>query len=74
MNACENVNNEDNGNDVGCMLNDNVNEIWNEENEMQNGSIVLERRIDRELKHKGKLEEKGRNDKNMQYECARIRR
>ena len=57
MNACENVNNEDNRNNVGYALNDDRNEIINEENEIQNGSIVLERRTDRELKHEGKLEE-----------------
>ena len=39
------------------MLNDNRNEIRNEENEMKNEIIVLERRTGRELKHKGKLEE-----------------
>ena len=30
INACENVNNEDNGNNASCVLNDNRNEIKNE--------------------------------------------
>ena len=51
MNAYKNLNN------AGYMLNYNRNEIRDGENEMQNRSIVLERRTDRELKHKGKLQE-----------------
>ena len=35
------MNNENNGNDADCMLNNNRNEIMNEENTMQNENIVL---------------------------------
>ena len=52
VNACDNVNNENNGNATNYMLNNNRNETMNEENKMQNESVALERRTDRELKHK----------------------
>ena len=57
VNECNNVNNENNGNAAYHMLNNNGNEMMNEENAMQNESVVLERRTDRQLKHKGNLDE-----------------
>ena len=57
VNAYDNMKNENNGNPTNYVLNNNRNETMNEENTIQNEIFALERRTDRELKHKGNLEE-----------------
>ena len=56
-NECNNNASEiNNVNNMKNMLNDNKNDSGDDENETQVSKVSIERRNDRELKHKGKLD------------------